>query len=136
MQENPTTAMKRGDCRPIRVQERELEDEERRQIALIDPDPDLKDPKRPRVAGVKPTLAQGLVPTTHSLSEECPNCGAPYSEPISVEMGDRYADVLGRTPRSFLTDYIRICSDPEEGSAGVSTIRFRPHRISPSPLEF
>jgi hypothetical protein len=47
------------------------------------------------------------------MSDSCPNCGAQYSETVTVEMGDRYKGVFGSTPRSLLTEFIRICPAPE-----------------------
>jgi len=47
------------------------------------------------------------------MTDACPNCGAPYSATTTVEMGDRYEGAFGATPRTLLTDYVRVCSDPE-----------------------
>ena len=47
------------------------------------------------------------------MPDACPNCGAPYSETVTVEMGDRYENVFGATPRGLLSEYLRICPDPE-----------------------
>ena len=57
------------------------------------------------------------------MSDDCPNCGAPFSEQVSVGMGDSYGDVFGLTLRDLVTTYIRVCLDPAAaratGSAGV-----------------
>lgn len=53
----------------------------------------------------------GVIPS--QMSDECPNCGAPYSDRVTVEMGDSYSDVFGRTPRSLISQYVRICPDPK-----------------------
>lgn len=47
------------------------------------------------------------------MTDDCPNCGAPYSERVVVEIGDQYADVFGKTPRGLFSDFVRICPDPE-----------------------
>ena len=47
------------------------------------------------------------------MPDACPNCGAPYSETVTVEMGDRYEGLFGSTPRGLFTDFVRICPDPE-----------------------
>lgn len=47
------------------------------------------------------------------MAEECPNCGAPASETVTVGMGDRYETVFGRPPRSLFAEYVRVCPDPD-----------------------
>lgn len=47
------------------------------------------------------------------MSDECPNCGAPFSERVTVEMGDRYENVFGPPPASLFNTYARLCPDPE-----------------------
>jgi hypothetical protein len=50
------------------------------------------------------------------MADECPHCGAPFSDRIGFEMGDSYEDVFGVPPTSLFAEYVRICPDPE--SAG------------------
>ncbi|MFB6303456.1 MAG: hypothetical protein ABEH78_11435 [Haloferacaceae archaeon] len=47
------------------------------------------------------------------MTEECPNCGAPVSETVTVGRGDRYEAVFGRPPRSLFAEYARVCPAPD-----------------------
>ena len=52
-----------------------------------------------------------------NVTDACPNCGAPFSECVSVGMGDTYGDVFGLTPQSLLSQYLRVCLDPSAAQA-------------------
>ncbi|SFR66048.1 hypothetical protein SAMN04487947_3252 [Halogeometricum rufum] len=47
------------------------------------------------------------------MTDDCPNCGAPFSDRITVETGDRYENAFGPPPASLFNTYARICPDPD-----------------------
>jgi hypothetical protein len=59
------------------------------------------------------------------VPDECPNCGAPFSDRVEVDMGDRYENVFGPPPSSLFSRYLRFSPDPEaaalaSGSSNVT----------------
>lgn len=59
------------------------------------------------------------------MPDDCPNCGAPFSDRVEIEMGDRYENVFGPPPSSLFSRYLRLCPDPDaaaraSGSSNVS----------------
>lgn len=48
--------------------------------------------------------------TSDGNDDACPVCGEAYDQQIVVERGDRWADVFGGAPLSFLKRYRRRCT--------------------------
>jgi len=51
----------------------------------------------------------------------CPVCGEPYDERLLVERGDRWADVFGGQPLSFLKKYRRRCASRQDVERETAT---------------
>jgi hypothetical protein len=50
------------------------------------------------------------------MTDTCPQCDREYSRSVTLDLGDRFADVFGRTPRGLFSRYVRVCTDPEEAT--------------------
>jgi hypothetical protein len=50
------------------------------------------------------------------MADTCPQCDREYSRRVRLELGDRFGDVFGRTPLGLVSQYVRICTDPEEAT--------------------
>lgn len=74
------------------------------------------------------------------MSDICPNCGASFSERVTVETGDRYENVFGPPPASLFNTYARLCPDPEAAkqasrnpNVGIDVFLHRHSDLTQSP---